>query len=202
MGANNFDRRAFLLTSCAITVFSAAPISAATPRDAEKFITRLTKDINKSIEASSSDAALFAKFEKIFRKYADVSTISRYALGADARSATKKQLSEFGGVFVTYIARKYGSYFRDFIGGEITLLESRAVKKFFEVKPSTKLRGQEPMEVLFHVSDRSGSLLLFNLYVEGVSMLLSERNEIGSMLDKRRGDLDKLIADMRVLNAG
>jgi phospholipid transport system substrate-binding protein len=202
MGANNFDRRGFLIKSCAIAVFAATPISAATPRDAEKLITRLTKDINKSIEAHSSDAALFVQFEKIFRKYADVATISRYALGADARSATKKQLSEFGDVFVTYIARKYGSYFKDFIGGEITVLGARAVKKYFEVKTSTKLRGQEPMEVLFHVSDRSGSLLLFNLYVEGVSMLLSERNEIGSMLDKRRGDLDKLIADMRVLTAG
>ena len=202
MGANNFDRRDFLITGCAVAAFAATPIAAATPSDAEKLITRLTKDINKSIEARSSDAALFVQFEKIFRKYADVSTISRYALGADARSATKKQLSEFGDVFVTYIARKYGSYFKDFIGGEITVLGSRAVKKYFEVKTSTKLRGQEPMEVLFHVSDRSGSLLLFNLYVEGVSMLLSERNEIGSMLDKRRGDLDKLIADMRILNAG
>ena len=202
MGANNFDRRTFLLASCAFTAFLATPISASTPRDAEKLITRLTKDINKSIEAGSSDASLFAQFEKIFRKYADVSTISQYVLGADARSATKKQLSEFRDVFVAYIARKYGSYFKDFIGGEIIVLGSRAVKKYFEVKTSTKLRGQEPMEVLFHVSDRSGSLLLFNLYIEGVSMLLSERNEIGSMLDKRRGDLDKLIADMRILNAG
>ena len=202
MRANNFDRRTFLLASCAVTAFLATPISASTPRDAGKLITRLTKDINKSIEAGSSDASLFAQFEKIFRKYADVSTISRYVLGADARSASKKQLSEFGDVFVAYIARKYGSYFKEFIGGEIIVLGSRAVKKYFEVKTTTKLRGQEPMEVLFHVSDRSGSLLLFNLYVEGVSMLLSERNEIGSMLDKRRGDLDKLIADMRVLNAG
>jgi phospholipid transport system substrate-binding protein len=76
------------------------------------------------------------------------------------------------------------------------VIGSRTVKKYFEVKTTTKLRGQEPMEVLFHVSNRSGSLLLFNLYVEGISMLLSERNEIGSMLDKRRGNLDKLIADL------
>jgi len=201
MGANNFDRRTLLLASCAVTAFLATPISASTSRDAEKFITRLTKDINKSIEAHVSDASLFAQFEKIFRNYADVSTISRYVLGADARNATTKQLAEFGDVFVAYVARKYCSYFKDFIGGEIKVLGSRAVKKYFEVKTSAKLRGQEPMEVLFHVSDRSGSLLLFNLYVEGVSMLLSERNEIGSMLDKRRGDLDKLIADMRVLTA-
>ena len=201
MGANNFDRRGFLITGSAVAAFAATPIAAVTRRDAEKLITRLANDINKSIEARSSEAALFVQFEKIFRKYADVVTMSRYALGADARSATKKQLSEFSDVFVTYIARKYGSYFKGFIGGEITVLGSRSVKKYFEVKTSTKLRGQEPMEVLFHVSDHSGSLLLFNLHVEGVSMLLSERNEIGSMLDKRRGDLDALIADMRVLTA-
>lgn len=199
MGANDFDRRTFLKFGGALVALTATPINAATPRDAEKLIARLAKDINKSIEARTSDAALFVQFEKVFRKYADVATISRYALGADARRATQKQLSEFGDVFVTYIAQKYGAYFKEFIGGEITVIGSRTVKKYFEVKTTTKLRGQEPMEVLFHVSDRSGSLLLFNLYVEGISMLLSERNEIGSMLDKRRGDLNKLIADMRVL---
>jgi phospholipid transport system substrate-binding protein len=30
-------------------------------------------------------------------------------------------------------------------------------------------------------------------------MLLSERTEIGAMLDQRRGDLDRLIADLRAL---
>ena len=112
MGANNFNRRDFFKTGCAVAAFVASPIAAATPRDAKKLITRLTKDINKSIETRSSDATLFVQFEKIFRKYADVATISRYALGADARSATKKQLSEFGDVFVRYIARKYGSISR------------------------------------------------------------------------------------------
>ena len=109
----------------------------------------------------------------------------------------QKQLSEFGDVFVTYIARKYGSYFKDFIGGEITVLGPVRSKNISRSKHPQNCVARTDGS-LFHVSDRSGSLLLFNLYVEGVSMLLSERNEIGSMLDKRRGDLDKLIADMRV----
>ena len=142
MGAIDLDRRTFLLTGCAMAVLPVTPIFAATPRDAEKLIARLTKDINKSIESRTSDAELYVQFEAIFRKYADVSTMSRYALGADARGATKKQLSAFGDVFVTYIARKYGAYFKDFIGGEITVIGSRAVKKYIEVKTTTKLRGQ------------------------------------------------------------
>jgi len=38
------------------------------------------------------------------------------------------------------------------------------------------------------------------MFIEGLNMLLSERTEIGAMLDKRKGDLDKLIADLK--NAG
>ena len=34
MGANNFDRRDFLITGCAVAAFAATPIAAATPSDA------------------------------------------------------------------------------------------------------------------------------------------------------------------------
>ena len=36
MGANNFDRRDFLITGCAVAAFAATPIAAATSSDAEK----------------------------------------------------------------------------------------------------------------------------------------------------------------------
>ena len=36
----------------------------------------------------------------------------------------------------------------------------------------------------------------FNLYIEGINMLLSERAEIGAMLDARGGNLDALIRDL------
>jgi phospholipid transport system substrate-binding protein len=34
------------------------------------------------------------------------------------------------------------------------------------------------------------------LIIEGINMLLSERSEIGAMLDARGGDLDALIRDL------
>jgi len=51
----------------------------------------------------------------------------------------------------------------------------------------------------FHVYDRPGRPVFFNLIVEGVNMLVSERQEIGAMLDQRGGDLDRLIADLRAM---
>ncbi|MFZ9198569.1 MAG: ABC transporter substrate-binding protein, partial [Paracoccaceae bacterium] len=37
----------------------------------------------------------------------------------------------------------------------------------------------------------------FNLIIEGVNMLASERAEIGAMLDKAKGDVDGLTATLK-----
>jgi phospholipid transport system substrate-binding protein len=46
------------------------------------------------------------------------------------------------------------------------------------------------------VSDRSGRDLFFNMFIEGVNMLLAERAEIGAMLDRRGGNIDQMTADL------
>ena len=38
---------------------------------------------------------------------------------------------------------------------------------------------------------------MFDLIIEGISMLRLEREEIGNMLDRRGGDLNKLIAHLK-----
>ena len=43
----------------------------------------------------------------------------------------------------------------------------------------------EPFEVDFLVSEQSGKPLVFNLIIEGVNMLLVERQEIGALLDRK-----------------
>jgi phospholipid transport system substrate-binding protein len=47
------------------------------------------------------------------------------------------------------------------------------------------------------VSDKSGKNLFFNIIIEGVNMLASERTEVGAMLDKRKGNIDALITDLK-----
>ena len=76
---------------------------------------------------------------------------------------------------------------------------ARAVKNWIEVASVVQLRGEAPFSVTFFVSDRAGRELFFNIEIEGVSLLLSEREEIGAMLDRNRGDIDALIAQLRQL---
>ena len=170
---------------------------AMTTERAKTLVDALVADINAVIASGKSEQAMYVEFERIFARYADVPTIASYALGVDARRASPAQMREFTTVFQRYISVKYGRRFREFIGGQIEVQGARAVKSFYEVKSVAILRGQAPFEVTFRVSDRSSKDLFFNLFIEGINMLLTERTEIGAMLDRRGGNIDAMIADLR-----
>jgi phospholipid transport system substrate-binding protein len=192
-------RRSFLATGLAGAATLAAPIPAfaLNAGQARSLVDDLVAAINKVIDSGKSESAMFRDFEAIFRKYADTSYISAYAMGVDARRATAAQKKAFSDAFISYIGRKYGSRFREFIGGRLEVNDVRLVKNFYEVSTTAYLRGESPFEVSFHVSDRTGKHLFFNMFIEGVNLLLTERTEVGAMLDKRGGDIDAMIADLK-----
>ena len=173
------------------------PSLALTVDDARALIDKAVAEINRTIDSGKSEAAMYGDFEKIFIRYSDVPTIARSALGVAAKSASKAQMTAFTKAFQGYISRKYGSRFREFIGGKIEVTDARPIKSYYEVISVAHLKGQAPFDVRWHVSDKSGRNLFFNIIIEGVNMLASERTEIGAMLDKRKGNLDALINDLK-----
>ena len=192
------DRRRFIFSTTFLAVSNVATLGwAADAKDAEVLVTNLVADINAVISSGSSEAVMVKQFEEIFKLYADVPTIARYALGNDARALSKSQMEKFTKIYSVYVSHKYGRRFREFIGGKIVVQKSRPIKSFFEVETLAHLKGWEPFTVSFLVSNRSGKLLFFNMCIEGINMLLSERTEIGAMLDKRRGDIQRVMEDLQ-----
>ena len=172
---------------------------ALTVDDARALVGRTIDGVNSIINSGKSESAMLGDFEKLFARYADVPVIARSALGVAAKSASKAQLSAFTKSFQGYISRKYGRRFREFIGGRIEVTGAKPLKSYFEVVSVAYLQGDAPFDLRWHVSDKSGKDLFFNIIIEGVNMLASERAEIGALLDKRKGNLDQLIADLKSL---
>ncbi|MEL7098154.1 MAG: ABC transporter substrate-binding protein [Pseudomonadota bacterium] len=188
-------RRTFLagLGSTAI----AGPALALSEGQARALVDKLVGEINTVIGSGKSEGAMIRDFERIFERYADVNIMAQYALGADGRSASSAQKRRFSDVFAGYIARKYGKRFREFIGGRIEVRSARAIRAGYEIKTTAFLRGSSPFEVTFLVSDRSGSNKFFNMFIEGVNLLLTERTEIGALIDRNGGNIDAMIQDLR-----
>ena len=173
------------------------PAMALDVDEARDLINRAIGDINSVINSGKGQDAMLGDFERIFVKYADVPVIARSALGVAAKQASKAQMTSFTKAFQGYISRKYGRRFREFIGGKIEVTDAHPLKSYYEVVSVAHLKGESPFDLRWHVSDKSGKNLFFNIIIEGVNMLASERAEIGAMLDKRKGDLDGLIEDLK-----
>ncbi|MGR3462495.1 MAG: MlaC/ttg2D family ABC transporter substrate-binding protein [Roseovarius sp.] len=170
---------------------------ALTEARARALIDQVVKDINRVITSGQSLARMIAEFERIFARYGDVPIIARSTLGADANRLSGAQMSAYIDAFRGYVARKYGKRFNEFAGGRIEVKGVRKVKSWHEVRSTVYLRGESPFEVSFLVSDRSGQDRFFDMVIEGISLRLSERTEIGAMLDRRNGDIGALIADLK-----
>ncbi|MBC6436876.1 MAG: ABC transporter substrate-binding protein [Rhodobacteraceae bacterium] len=193
-------RRAFGRLGFATGLAALMPVPSAcalTTAEAHTLVDRLVSDIFAAINSGRSEAQVLREFEQILVRYADIPIIAQSVLGPPARSASRAQMRAFTEAFQGYIARKYGRRFREFIDGRIIVTGRRQVNQFFEIVSTVRLRNESPFELIWLVSDRSGQNRFFNLIIEGVNLITTERTEIGGMLDRRGGDIDALIAHLR-----
>ncbi|MCV2867870.1 ABC transporter substrate-binding protein [Defluviimonas sp. WL0002] len=199
MVSDHLNRRKLLVAAAGglAAAMAGVPAAALNVNEARTLVGRLVGDINAVIASGKSENAMIRDFERIFARYADVRYIAQSALGPAGRAAARSDVEAYTVAFQGYIARKYGKRFREFIGGQIEVTDARQLKSFYEVVSVAKLKGQSPFDVRWHVFDKSGRDLFFNLIIEGVNMLATERTEIGAMLDQANGSIPALTAALR-----
>ena len=193
MKTNNKTRRFVMMSFLGIAGLYASPVFAFKKSDAEKLIKNLTNDVLVAVNEQKSEDIMFSRFEEIFSKYADVPLIARKALGPTWRGASKAQRSAYVSAFRGYMARYYGKRFEEFLGSEIIVSNSRKTSGGFLVGSNIILKDGSSYQAQWHVIDARGKYLMYNLFLEGVSVLSDVRVQIGSMLDKRAGSIDRLI---------
>ena len=193
MKTNNKTRRFIMMSFLGIAGLYASQAFAFKKSDAEKLIKNLTNDVLGAVNEQKSEDIMFSRFEEIFSKYADVPLIARKALGPTWRGASKAQRSAYVSAFRGYMARYYGKRFEEFLGSEIIVSNSRKTSGGFLVGSNIILKDGSSYQAQWHVIDARGKYLMYNLFLEGVSVLSDVRVQIGSMLDKRAGSIDRLI---------
>ena len=193
----NSTRRGFLGMIAAGGALAVTPAHAMTAGEASAAIRRAVDEVLGIISSGRPPAQMYAAFAGVFQRHADVDAIARSALGPAARQMDAASFARFRTAMSGYISRKYGKRFREFIGSRIEVGGARQVKSFWSVGSTAYLNGRSPMQVEWHVSDKTGQPRFFNLIIEGVNMLASEREEITAMLARRKGDMAALIADLQ-----
>ncbi len=194
-------RRAILSAAIVGLTLPFLPRAAAalTTSQASGLVDQVAAEITRIINSGQSEASMIGDFNRLMGRYGDMPTIAQSVLGPPARTASRAQLSAFSDAFQGYMARKYGRRFREFIGGTVAVEGAQDNGRFVEVISNVRIPGRAPFEVRFRVWDRSGRPLFIDMLIEGVSLVISERSEVGSIMDRNGGSIDATIQALRGL---
>ena len=150
-------------------------------------------------KANSTLAEREAAFREVMDRGFDIPTVSRFVLGRHWKSATNEQRSQFSAIFLDFIARVYASRFDSYsYGGEQFTVRSAIADESGDTIVRARVArpsGADPVELDFRVRSKDGNHRVVDLYVEGISMLLTHRAEFGSVINRK--GIDGLLSDIR-----
>lgn len=198
-----FTRRTVLISAFAAFLTFGGSARALDEDRAMSFITDVVERLITLIQADQSVANKQAAFRMLLEDTAAMPEIARYALGRPWRELSDAERVEYDDLFATYISRNYVQRFDDYAGEnvQVTSAVDEGQKGVF-VDSEVRRPGAEPLTVEWRVIERDGRPQIVDIYVEGVSLLVTQREEFNSLMDRNGGDVRKFISELRTLVNG
>lgn len=180
----------------AMAVSAGATARAADGADA--FIRDMGKEAIETLTIQSlDDKERERRFRSILNRAFDMPVIARSTLGQYWRVATPDQRKEYVRLFEDFVVLAYASRFKEYSGESFKVGQMRTLNDREKLVNSQIVRpSQPPVVVQWRV--RSGNdLKIVDVIVEGISMLVTHRDEFAAVIQQNGGKLDGLLADLR-----
>ena len=127
-----------------------------------------------------------------------MSTIGRFALGKNWKSATSAQQKEYSKLFEDLIVRVYSARFNDYKGEAFNVASTQeAGKNDVLVTSYIVPDAGSKVQVDWRVRNKNGSYQIIDVIIEGVSMTMTQRSDFSSVIQRGGGDFEVLLAHLR-----
>lgn len=195
---------AFLSVTCAL----ATPAVAQAPADEdarnviESAGSRMIELIGEQRLALENDPGqLYQLVEDVLLPHFDFETIARLVLGKYWRTASSVQRTRFTEEFKILLVRSYATAWLEYEGEEIRFLPSRPSRRADRAVVRVELVEPygTPVAFTYSLHNSSGPWLVYDVAVDGVSLLANYRASIATNV-KTKG-LDSTIAEIEQRNA-
>jgi phospholipid transport system substrate-binding protein len=139
-----------------------------------------------------------AQFRELFHKDFDTPGIARFVLGRYWRTASPEEKQEFLKIFDDYVVYVYTARLSDFEGEQFKITGTQADQDSMLVSTDVITPGApQPLRVDWRLINDDGAYKITDVIVAGVSMLVTQRSEFASVIQRHGGQLQGLIDLMR-----
>jgi phospholipid transport system substrate-binding protein len=191
--------RRLFLTIITLLIGSASLTAAPTAiaADANVFMNELWI---RAVEVLSKKAPLterLARFRLLFRADFDGPGIARFVLGRYWRSASAEEQQEFLKLFEDYVVFVYGTRLSNFNGETFKVRGSRTDESGTVVATDIVSLGEPPIKIDWRLVADKGAFKINDVIIEGISMMVTQRSEFASVIQRHGGQIGGLLALMR-----
>jgi phospholipid transport system substrate-binding protein len=175
------------------------PAKAAAPSDAAGFVNDLVNTALKTLDNKQLSEEDRAKtFRELLDKDFDMPRISRFVLGPYWREASDQEKQQFQKLFEDYVVRSYAQRFSEYSGEQVKVTGSRPESETSTLVQSQVVRQSgPPAKVDWRVRKDDKGFKIVDVDVEGVSMVLTQREEFSSVIQRSGGTVAGLNKELQ-----
>ena len=169
----------------------------------EKFVSNFADNAisilgNESLDIDQKNL----QFTDLVMSSIDMNLISKFVLSKYWKIASQEQRDVYIKAFEEYFISSYANKLDQYSGEKIVIVSSDAAKKFVIVKSNIVRDGADTLkiELDWRLLTRDGQTKIIDLSIEGISLIVAQREEFQSYLSNNDGDLDALINKLRSIN--
>lgn len=199
-----------LIVIPAVQAEESAAAAAENPalKSAKAMVDNVASQTLSIIQNSGYDkAAKQQELERLLMKQVDVKWIARFVLGKYWRQATDAQRNSYTTAYEHFLAKHYAGRFAEYSSGTYKILDAKEDGEG-EYTVSMSIRGPgladkpEGVFVDYRLHNADGGLKVFDVIVEGVSLITTQRAEFAEVVGDK--GIDHLITQLktRSLNEG
>lgn len=193
------DRRAVLLGAGSLFLAAGMGVARADANGARGFVQDVgDRTVATLRRAGSTDAQRLNELVNLLNTATDLDLVGRLVLGQYWRSATEAQRAEYTKLFKELVVKTMADRLNTYGGETFEITAAKPVDERDTVV-STKIfrpaSGSQPIAVDWRVRSLDGRYSIIDIVAEGVSMVVTQRSEVGSVVSQK--GMDGLIQTMR-----
>jgi phospholipid transport system substrate-binding protein len=173
-------------------------IAAPAVQPPEVFVSALAVQVLAALRDDAvGEAQRLERVDRITAGAFDLARTARIALGRHWQSATPAEREEFAELFKAYVLASYGRRFRGFADRTLRVEGHVAAAGGDMVVASLVEGGATPVRLDWRLTPDGAGWRILDLVVEGVSLLVTFRNEFAAVIERSGGRVAGLLVDLR-----
>ena len=188
----------------ALFISSINSFALASFESEEKFVSNFADNAisilsNDSLDASQKNI----QFTELVMSSIDMNLISKFVLSKYWKLATDDQKNAYLSAFKQYFISSYANKLDQYSGEKVIIVSSNAAKKFVIVKSNIVRDGTDTLkiELDWRLLTRDSQTKIIDLSIEGISLIIAQREEFQSFLANNDNSLDALINKLNSINS-